>query len=158
MFPKIVGFPPKSSTLIGCSIIKHPFCGTPIVGNSHVQKCLEQILFSIVESNYQLQTSWRDGSYMWFDINCTTGKTNIEPANGLEEEMVNVDWFSWVEKSHIKPQKLKIHRHFKMVWPSETVRKANLVVISNTLLGNNISPPKALEDDFLFPRWDTLVS
>jgi len=76
----------------------------------------------------------------------------------LEEEMVNVDGFSWVGKNHIKPQKLKIHRHFNMVWPSETVRKANLVVISNTLLGNNISPPKALEDDFLFPRWDMLVS
>ena len=55
-------------------------------------------------------------------------------------------------KSHIKPQKLKIHRHFKMAWHSETVRKANLVVISNTLLGNNIFPPKVLEDDFPFPK------
>ena len=34
-FPKIVGFPPKSSILIGFSIINHPFWGTPIFGNTH---------------------------------------------------------------------------------------------------------------------------
>ena len=32
MFPKIVFFPPKSSILIGFSIINHPFWGTPIFG------------------------------------------------------------------------------------------------------------------------------
>ena len=31
MFPKIVGFPPKSSNLIGISIINHPFWDTPIL-------------------------------------------------------------------------------------------------------------------------------
>ena len=36
MFPKMVGFPPKSSILIGFSIINHPFWGTPIFGNTHV--------------------------------------------------------------------------------------------------------------------------
>ena len=36
MFPKIVGFPPKSSISIGFSIIKHPFWGTPIFGNTHI--------------------------------------------------------------------------------------------------------------------------
>ena len=35
-FPKIVGFPPKSSTLIGFSIINHPFWGTTIFGNTHI--------------------------------------------------------------------------------------------------------------------------
>ena len=35
-FPKIVGFPPKSSILIGISIINHPFWGTPIFGNTQV--------------------------------------------------------------------------------------------------------------------------
>ena len=34
--PKIGGFPPKSSILIGFSIINHPFWGTPIVGNPHM--------------------------------------------------------------------------------------------------------------------------
>jgi len=29
-------FPPKSSILIGFSIINHPFWGTPIFGNTHV--------------------------------------------------------------------------------------------------------------------------
>ena len=35
MFPKIV-VPPKSSILIGFSIINHPFWGTPIFGNTHI--------------------------------------------------------------------------------------------------------------------------
>ena len=36
MFPKIVGFPPKSSHgLIGFSIVNHPIWGTPIFGNTH---------------------------------------------------------------------------------------------------------------------------
>ena len=34
-FPKIV-LPPKSSILIGFSIINHPFGDTPIFGNTHV--------------------------------------------------------------------------------------------------------------------------
>ncbi len=33
--PKIGGKPPKSSILMGFSIIKHPFWGTPIFGNTH---------------------------------------------------------------------------------------------------------------------------
>ena len=38
--PKIGGFPtkipPKSSILIGFSIINHPFWGTPMFGNTHI--------------------------------------------------------------------------------------------------------------------------
>ena len=30
---------PKSSILIGFSIINHPFWGTPIFGNTHIGKC-----------------------------------------------------------------------------------------------------------------------
>ena len=37
MLPKIVDFPPKSSILIGFSIINHLFWGTPIFGNTHIQ-------------------------------------------------------------------------------------------------------------------------
>ena len=36
MFPKIVGFPPKSSILLGFSIMHHPFGDTPIFGNTHI--------------------------------------------------------------------------------------------------------------------------
>ena len=36
MFPKMVGFLPKSSILIGFSIINHPFWGTPIFGKTHI--------------------------------------------------------------------------------------------------------------------------
>ena len=35
VFPKIM-VPPKNSILIGFSIIKHPFWGTPIFGNIHI--------------------------------------------------------------------------------------------------------------------------
>ena len=30
---------PKSSILIGVSIVNHPFWGTPIFGNSHILDC-----------------------------------------------------------------------------------------------------------------------
>ena len=30
---------PKSSILIGVSVINHPFLGTPIFGNTHIQAC-----------------------------------------------------------------------------------------------------------------------
>ena len=36
VFPKIVDFPPKSSILIGFSIINHPILGTTIFGNTHM--------------------------------------------------------------------------------------------------------------------------
>ena len=36
MFPKIVGFPPKSSIFIGFSIVNHPFWGSPIFGNAQI--------------------------------------------------------------------------------------------------------------------------
>ena len=38
MFPKI-GVPPKSSILIGFSIINHPFWDTIIFGNTHLDIC-----------------------------------------------------------------------------------------------------------------------
>ena len=36
MFPKIVGFPPKSSISIGFPIINHPFLGIPSFGNTQI--------------------------------------------------------------------------------------------------------------------------
>ena len=39
VFSKIGVFPPKSSILIGFSIINHPFWGTPIFGNTHLFYC-----------------------------------------------------------------------------------------------------------------------
>ena len=36
VFPKIVGFPPNHPISIGFSIINHPFWGTSIFGNTHV--------------------------------------------------------------------------------------------------------------------------
>ena len=46
-FPKIVGFPPKSSILIGFSIINHPFWGpTPIFGNTHIYICISICIYT----------------------------------------------------------------------------------------------------------------
>ena len=50
-FRKIVGFPPKSSILIGFSIASHPFWGTPIFGNTHIIK--ENLCFSMKQSVYK---------------------------------------------------------------------------------------------------------
>ena len=36
VFPKIGGFPPKSSILGGFFTINHPFSGTPLFGNTHI--------------------------------------------------------------------------------------------------------------------------
>ena len=43
MFRKIV-VPPKSSILIGFSIINHPFWGTPIFGNTHIETLMVWML------------------------------------------------------------------------------------------------------------------
>ena len=54
--PKIVGFPPKSSVLMGFSIINHPFWGTPIFGNTQMLAAsnLEEFFRS------HLLEAWRD--------------------------------------------------------------------------------------------------
>ena len=71
MFPKIVGFPPKSSILIGFSIINHPFWGIPIFGNTYIYgwnlttkwwkhfttKKDNQIHFSVMLGEWSLITS-----------------------------------------------------------------------------------------------------
>ena len=42
MVVSVNGGTPKSSILIGFSIINHPFWGTPIFGNTHMNKNIEQ--------------------------------------------------------------------------------------------------------------------
>ena len=61
MFPKIVGFPPKSSILIGFSIyFHHPLWGSPIFGNPL------WLLHGRNHSNYREQTipAWLVGPQM----------------------------------------------------------------------------------------------
>ena len=43
MFPKI-GITPKSSILIGFSIINHPFWDTPIFGNTHIYRLFPEMV------------------------------------------------------------------------------------------------------------------
>ena len=61
VFPKIGGKPPKSSILIGFSIINHPFWGTPIFGNIHITLCpsyffLESVFFW--QNHHKSPTNW----------------------------------------------------------------------------------------------------
>ena len=52
---------PKSSILIGFSIINHPFWGTPIFGNTHILQG-EFLGFHLpsAESYYQLTIPWKN--------------------------------------------------------------------------------------------------
>ena len=50
MFPKIVGFRPKSSILIGFSIINHPFWDTTIFGNTFMD--IPEVFFLMMMGIY----------------------------------------------------------------------------------------------------------
>ena len=62
MFPKMVVPTPKSSILIGFSIINHPFWGTSIFGNTHI--CICHVIFAFLrycrDSVFAL--SWKPAS------------------------------------------------------------------------------------------------
>ena len=66
VFPKIL-VPPKSSNLIGFSIINHPFWGTPIFGNTHMYNENVEGLIELI---------------LWTDANLVSPK--CEPAPGEE--------------------------------------------------------------------------
>ena len=72
VFPKIVGFPPKTSILIRFSIINHPFWGTRIFGNIHLSEIEPQ-------KKTAMTTTWIDpkkifsqaslpGANLWFAL------------------------------------------------------------------------------------------
>ena len=58
MFPKIVGFPPKSSNLIRLSIINHPFWGTPIFGNPQMLQKPCPVSLDVHFFCWSLWTQW----------------------------------------------------------------------------------------------------
>ena len=57
MFPKIGGFPPKSSILIGFSLINHPFWGTPYFRKHPYTKKKQHPLLGRASSNFTWQFS-----------------------------------------------------------------------------------------------------
>ena len=57
VFPEIGGFPPKSSILIGFSIINHPFWDTPIFGNTQDGWLGKRVRFPWFLRNF-LETGW----------------------------------------------------------------------------------------------------
>ena len=72
VFPKIGGFPPKSSILIRFSIINHPFWGTFIFGNTH---------FNVAKSGVSDPFNrW----FEWFFHHLSLNKVGCQPvANGV---------------------------------------------------------------------------
>ena len=87
------GGPPKSSILIGFSIINHPFWGTPIFGNTHIaihvgkgrsdtaasgswphqqlhqQQCLQGGFIEMAQqSELLIHTRWAPTSYKWASL------------------------------------------------------------------------------------------
>ena len=64
---------PKSSILIGFSIINHPFWGTPIFGNTHISLCWQY------HYHCHLQETW-----------CDEGPMNDVSMDGPEGPMIGV--------------------------------------------------------------------
>ena len=59
---------PKSSILVGFSIINHPFWGTPIFGNSHIDDCSWQfVTFSYKRLSWACETDPEEPSVEWRD-------------------------------------------------------------------------------------------
>ena len=52
---------PKSSILIGFSIINHPFSGTPIFGNTHIEQGMVLCYGSFLRDDSLLRESWPNG-------------------------------------------------------------------------------------------------
>ena len=69
---------PKSSNLIGFSIINHPFWGTPIFGNTHINWCRISSINCFDRPNFDLgrvfwppTSLWLSGWLLWhLPINC----------------------------------------------------------------------------------------
>ena len=82
MFPKIVGFPLKSSILIGCSIINHPFWSNPIVGNTRI----------LPSKNSQSFWKKKTGP---FDFHTTSKKTptSFTANSSAFAPLANLPWF-----------------------------------------------------------------
>ena len=105
MFPKMVGFPPKSSIWVGFSIINHPFWGTPdfwkhpgriffggwvgkrmlLSAESLPQKFGFQVGLEINDTtHWSWQTEW---PYITRVVSCSLTETNTCPTheNGIAE-------------------------------------------------------------------------
>ena len=72
-----MGKPPKSSILIGVSIVNHPFWGpTPIFGNTHLEltgtlKCSSYLLNALGYAFFEIQDQQKNG------IGCEVIKSSV---------------------------------------------------------------------------------
>ena len=74
---------PKSSILIGFSIINHPFWGTPIFGNTHIIMILLTFLRQEEAVEEMSQDSWSLRADSWRDENRALSQPHPKGCIGI---------------------------------------------------------------------------
>ena len=119
VFPKI-GVPPKSSILIGFSIINHPFWGTTIFGNIHMVHAPQQVLSVSVPKKTTANTSHR----CWFQVGAYLRDLKfppfIMPLLQLEMGRTQISNSLLVEVLSIAPRKNLCHSETRQEFMAET--------------------------------------
>ena len=140
MFPKIGGTP-KSSILIGFSIINHPFWGTPIFGNTHIYPKQPGALFFIAQGKDNsrkttVSSSWCMNSFTISDL-LECEQHQAFPCPRRVTPCMTFEWstfsFAWIKTWHLSSEGIKR----RLFWESN-----NKQIIS----------PKDLRISLLF-RW-----
>ena len=110
VFPKIGGFPPKSSILIGFSIINHPFWGTTIFGNT------QMLSLFVSEKRGVLQTFiWRSSAHpsQWICLQ-TLGHRNLWHDLPFHTWKI-VCYRIWGKDIQIYESRAETHERFYMI-------------------------------------------
>ena len=109
------GGPPKSSILIGFSIINHPFWGAPIFGNTHIK---------INSGNKILVTLQYTGWFIGDLLRLTPTKTNMTMKNHCLQQEIHLQivvfsivmlvfWRVTIFKSYSRIQRPNFLVHFR---------------------------------------------
>ena len=80
MFPKIMGTP-KSSILIGCSIINHPFWDTPIFGNTHIYLYIYIFTYFLIHTHIVILRFWHTPTLHLPFVGLTSTCREFEPGS-----------------------------------------------------------------------------
>ena len=105
---------PKSSILIGFSIINHPFWGTPIFGNTHIDsptnvyKCIgclgESRVYSLFTTHFFLIAE-----------NSSLQKPVVFDVSGCEDVMIFHPAGPWCRERVLNPHWLVVSTHLKNI-------------------------------------------
>ena len=92
MFPKIGGKPPKSSILIGFSLINHPFWGTTIFGNNHLcaLDCYLMVFIIVLQASLAARGAMFCGTWVVHQkpVECVSRRLEDMGGTFFFEEMV----------------------------------------------------------------------